>query len=188
MCLTRSWRIFCAPQGSVNSSSARLRHGRARTRQYARWIDTDQPATMWPCVSLPKCEILRRVLSCPTGRRPKRRDHPTEVRGSRFACAILLRVRGDFHAGPRIAPTGRAMQSVVKGMVQVHSVTYRIVRVRAGHYDVVRLLDDVRVGAFSIGSRHETIIEGEAPEVVREVARAALQGGRTTWAPRRLSA
>ncbi|HYQ45420.1 MAG TPA: hypothetical protein VER11_25715 [Polyangiaceae bacterium] len=80
------------------------------------------------------------------------------------------------------------MQSVVKGMVQVHSVTYRIVRVRAGHYDVVRLLDDVRVGAFSIGSRHETIIEGEAPEVVREVARAALQGGRTTWAPRRLSA
>jgi hypothetical protein len=74
-------------------------------------------------------------------------------------------------------------------MVQVHSVTYRIVRVRPGHYDVVRLLDDVRVGAFSLGSRREAIIvEGDAPEVVREVARAALQGGRTTWAPRRLTA
>jgi len=80
------------------------------------------------------------------------------------------------------------MQTVVKGMVQVRSVTYRIVRVRPGHYDVVRLLDDVRVGMFSLGARHEAIIEGDAPEVIREVARAALQGGRTTWAPRRLTA
>lgn len=80
------------------------------------------------------------------------------------------------------------MQAVVKGMVQVHSVTYRIVRVSAGHYDVVRLLDDVRVGTFSLGTRREAIIEGDAPEVIREVARAALQGGRTTWAPRRMTA
>jgi len=80
------------------------------------------------------------------------------------------------------------MQAVVKGMVQVHSVTYRIVRVRAGQYDVVRLLDDVRVGAFSLGTQREAIIEGDAPDVIREVARAALQGGRTTWAPRRLLA
>jgi hypothetical protein len=77
----------------------------------------------------------------------------------------------------------------VKGMVQVYSVTYRIVRVRTGHYDVVRLLDDVRVGSFSLGTKQEAIIiEGDSPEVIREVARAALQGGRTTWAPRRLTA
>jgi len=80
------------------------------------------------------------------------------------------------------------MQAVVKGMVQVHSVTYRIVRVRPGHYDVVRVLDDARVGMFSLGTQCEAIIEGDAPEVIREVARAALQGGRTTWAPRRLHA
>lgn len=80
------------------------------------------------------------------------------------------------------------MQAVVKGMVQVHSVTYRIVRVRAGQYDVVRLLDDVRVGSFSLGTKREAIIEGDAPDVIREVARAALQGGRTTWAPRRMLA
>ncbi|HKO50366.1 MAG TPA: hypothetical protein VJV79_21735 [Polyangiaceae bacterium] len=80
------------------------------------------------------------------------------------------------------------MQSVVKGMVQVHSVTYRIVRVRPGYYDVVRLLDDVRVGGFSLGVRGEALIEGDAPDVIRQVARAALQGGRTTWAPRRLLA
>jgi len=86
------------------------------------------------------------------------------------------------------------MQTVVKGMVQVHSVTYRIVRVRAGHYEVVRLLDDVKVGAFSFGTKQlgakqeAIIVEGDAPEGIREVARAALQGGRTTWAPRRLTA
>jgi hypothetical protein len=76
----------------------------------------------------------------------------------------------------------------VKGMIQVNSVTYRIVRVRAGHYDVVRLLDDVSIGSFSLGSGREPIIEGDAHEILRAVARAALQGGRTTWAPRRLSA
>ena len=80
------------------------------------------------------------------------------------------------------------MQAVVKGMVQVHSVTYRIVRVRTGHYDVVRLLDDVRIGTFTLGIQREAIIEGDAPELIRQIARAALQGGRTTWAPRRLSA
>ncbi|MET0792600.1 MAG: hypothetical protein ABW061_13855 [Polyangiaceae bacterium] len=80
------------------------------------------------------------------------------------------------------------MQTAVKGMIQVHSVTYRIVRVRAGHYDVVRLLDDVSIGSFSLGTGREPVFDGEARDILREVARAALQGGRTTWAPRRLSA
>ena len=71
-------------------------------------------------------------------------------------------------------------------MVQVQSVTYRIVRVSAGQYEVVRLLDDTRIGMFSLGGKlgNGVILEGDAQEVVREVARAALQGGRTSWAPR----
>jgi hypothetical protein len=80
------------------------------------------------------------------------------------------------------------MQMSVKGMVQVHSVTYRIVRVRPGHYDVVRLLDDARIGSFALGAGRIPVIEGDTQDVLREVARAAVQGGRTTWAPRRLSA
>ena len=80
------------------------------------------------------------------------------------------------------------MQMSVKGMIQVHSVTYRIVRVRAGQYDVVRLLDDARIGSFSLGNGRDPLIEGDAQDLLRAVARAALQGGRTTWAPRRLSA
>jgi hypothetical protein len=76
------------------------------------------------------------------------------------------------------------MQTAVKGMVQVHSVTYRIVRLRAGQYEVVRLLDDARVGMFSLGSQTEAVCDGAAPELIREIARAALQGGRTSWVPR----
>jgi len=91
-------------------------------------------------------------------------------------------------AGLALALSRREMQPVVKGMVQVRSITYRIVRVHAGQYEVVRVLDDVRVGKFSLGARGEAIIEGDAPDVIREVARTALQGGRTTWAPRRLLA
>lgn len=75
------------------------------------------------------------------------------------------------------------MQTSVKGMVQVHSVTYRIVRVRAGEYDVVRLLDDARVGMFCLGPEPRVDAPDDALELIREVARAALQGGRTTWAP-----
>jgi len=100
----------------------------------------------------------------------------------------FARARGEHEPLAQCLLYSKEMQAVVKGMVQVHSITYRIVRVRAGHYDVVRLLDDVRVGSFSLGSRREALVAGDATEVIREVARAALQGGRTTWAPRRLSA
>jgi hypothetical protein len=77
------------------------------------------------------------------------------------------------------------MQTIVKGMVQVQSVTYRIVRVQRGQYEVIRLLDDARVGAFSLGAHAEAHCDGAASELVREIARAALQGGRTSWTPRR---
>ena len=101
-----------------------------------------------------------------------------------------------FERGVRVAQTlayplllsNLEMQSAVKGMVQVHKITYRIVRVSAGKYEVVRLLDDVRVGMFSLGACEQPVLEGDSPDVIREIARAALQGGRTSWAPRRLTA
>jgi hypothetical protein len=77
------------------------------------------------------------------------------------------------------------MQPSVRGMVQVNSITYRIVRLRAGQYDVVRLLDDERIGSFALGGNTAALLEScSTPDVVREVARLALQGGRTSWAPR----
>jgi hypothetical protein len=79
------------------------------------------------------------------------------------------------------------MQTAVKGMIQVQSITYRIVRIQKGTYQVVRLLDDMAVGSFSLARRAEALCEGERPELIREIARAALQGARTSWAPHRLS-
>ena len=75
----------------------------------------------------------------------------------------------------------------IKGMVQVQSITYRIVRMQKGTYQVVRLLDDVNVGTFSLVARSEPVCKGDRPELIREIARAALQSARTTWVPRRLS-
>lgn len=78
------------------------------------------------------------------------------------------------------------MQTTVRGMVQVDSITYRIVRFAPGKYEVVRLLDDQNIGTFTLGGNRGvfTDAEGRAADVVREVARRALQGGRTSWAPR----
>jgi hypothetical protein len=74
------------------------------------------------------------------------------------------------------------MQSV-KGMVQVSGRTFRIVRVARGHYKVVRILDDTRVGSFwsEPGFR---VSEGEQQDLVRQVARCAIQCGKTSWVGR----
>jgi hypothetical protein len=77
------------------------------------------------------------------------------------------------------------MQTVVKGMVQVAGTTYRIVRLKRGHYDVVRILDDSRVGAFSSGASIEvTTDDGVDPALMREIVRVAIQGAKTSWVGR----
>ena len=76
------------------------------------------------------------------------------------------------------------MEPKLRGMVQVNRITYRIVRVRARQYEVVRVLDDQRVGMFSLGGNSGVGVEGGAPELIRDVARVAIQGGRTSWVPR----
>lgn len=76
------------------------------------------------------------------------------------------------------------MGLVVKGMVQVEGTTYRIVRVKRGHYKVVRVLDDVSVGTFSVGAAFEMAPDGVDEELMREIARVAIQGAKTTWVGR----
>jgi hypothetical protein len=72
------------------------------------------------------------------------------------------------------------MQFVVKGMVQVAGSTFRIVRVSRGQYEVVRILDDARVGSFCLEPTLK-VSEGPSRELLREVARCAIQGGKTSW-------
>ncbi len=74
-------------------------------------------------------------------------------------------------------------QTVVKGMVQVAGTTFRIVRIERGHYEVVRILDDVRLGSFW-NEPTCAVSESNDRDLLREVARCAIQGGKTTWVGR----
>ncbi|MGC4093502.1 MAG: hypothetical protein QM756_37515 [Polyangiaceae bacterium] len=69
----------------------------------------------------------------------------------------------------------------VKGMVQVAGTTYRIVRLAAGHYEAVRILDDARVGEFR--SIPEVSVTPKLVDVavMTDIARAALQGAKLSW-------
>jgi len=69
---------------------------------------------------------------------------------------------------------------VVKGMVQVSGSTYRVVRFERGHYKVVRILDDAQIGTFKLQPKYEAT-SGTDPELLIQVARAAIQGGKTSW-------
>ena len=73
---------------------------------------------------------------------------------------------------------------VVKGMVQVAGATYRIVRLGQGQYEVVRILDDARVGTFTSFPRVEITSSGIDHGMMREIARAAIQGAKTSWVGR----
>ena len=75
------------------------------------------------------------------------------------------------------------MQVVVKGMVQVAGTTFRIVRIEPGHYEVVRILDDTRLGSFWCEPTF-AVSDSFNRDLLREVARCAIKGGKTTWVGR----
>ncbi|HEY1533059.1 MAG TPA: hypothetical protein VGF76_03550 [Polyangiaceae bacterium] len=78
------------------------------------------------------------------------------------------------------------MDTIVKGMIQVAGTTYRIVRLKRGHYNVVRVLDDVLVGGFTSAPQIEIRPDGVDAELMREIARVAIQGAKTSWVGRAL--
>jgi hypothetical protein len=73
---------------------------------------------------------------------------------------------------------------VVKGMVQVAGTTYRVVRVAQASYEVVRILDDTRVGTFRSTPPVEIVAHGIEAGLMLEIARAAIQGAKTSWVGR----
>lgn len=75
------------------------------------------------------------------------------------------------------------MQIAVKGMVQVAGSTFRIVRVACGRYDVFRILDDSQLGSFWCEPTF-ALSASEDQDLLREVARSAIQGGKCTWVGR----
>lgn len=72
-----------------------------------------------------------------------------------------------------------------KGMVQVAGTTYRIVRLGARRYGVIRILDDAWVGSFSMDSRLEVTQSVLGLPSVRDIAKAAIRDAKISW-PRML--
>ena len=72
----------------------------------------------------------------------------------------------------------------VKGMVQVLGSTYRVVRVGLGRYEVIRLLDDARVGAFLTIPQARVESTSLDHNVMGEIVRASIQGAKTSWVGR----
>ena len=71
----------------------------------------------------------------------------------------------------------------VKGMVRVAGSTFRIVRIQHGHYEVIRILDDAHLGTFWSEPNFK-VSECENEDLLREIARSAIQGGKTSWVGR----
>jgi hypothetical protein len=65
-------------------------------------------------------------------------------------------------------------------MVQVRGVTYRVERVEAHHYAVVRLLDDVAMGAFRTLPGLRIHPRGCDEELFAEIAKTAMRFARTS--------
>lgn len=74
-----------------------------------------------------------------------------------------------------------AFMSMVKGMVQVAGSTYRVMRIEKGLYEVIRILDDLPVGTFRCSGGIEVIASSIEAGLLKTIARAAVQGGKTTW-------
>ncbi len=72
----------------------------------------------------------------------------------------------------------------IKGMVQVGGNTYRIVRVSTANYEVVRVLDDARVGTFRCAPHVEVTAHSIGQDLLREIARTAIRGAKTSWVGR----
>lgn len=75
------------------------------------------------------------------------------------------------------------MQIAVKGMVQVAGSTFRIVRVERARYEVFRILDDSRLGSFWCEPTF-ALSASEDQDLLRQVARSAIHGGKCTWVGR----
>jgi len=70
----------------------------------------------------------------------------------------------------------------VKGMVQVAGVTYRIVKIKHGRYEVIRILDEVRIGTFETVPRLRIHAADVDLERVRAVTVTALKQAKVSWA------
>jgi hypothetical protein len=75
----------------------------------------------------------------------------------------------------------RATPLAFKSLIRFGNVTYRIGRLRHGEYEVVRILDDVRIGTFGCFPELTVTSSSIHPAFILKIARAAARTARTSW-------
>ena len=68
-----------------------------------------------------------------------------------------------------------------KTLIRFGNVTYRIGRLRYGHYEVVRILDDARLGTFQSFPCLTVTSTTIHPAFILKIARAAARGASASW-------
>lgn len=71
--------------------------------------------------------------------------------------------------------------SDIKGMVVLGALTYRIVKLRRGTYEAIRILDEVCIGTFVTVPRLSVRAAGDDDAVLRAVAMTAMREAKTSW-------
>ena len=69
------------------------------------------------------------------------------------------------------------------GMIQVDGVTYRIGHLGSNAYEIVRLIDDVNLGAFRRERASLSSSFSAGGHCLRHIARIAVRQGKTKWHP-----
>ena len=68
-----------------------------------------------------------------------------------------------------------------KGMVQYLQQTYRIMKISQRSYEVIRILDDVQIGEFELGSKLCVHPNGVTHELLLQIAITALKQATVSW-------
>jgi hypothetical protein len=69
-------------------------------------------------------------------------------------------------------------------MVEFSRQTYRIMKINRGSYEVVRILDDARVGTFDVSPKLVVYPMGVSHELLMQVAMTALREAKVSWTGR----
>ena len=78
----------------------------------------------------------------------------------------------------------RAAPPLFKTLIRFGNVTYRIGRLSRGQYEVVRILDDVRLGTFESYPSLTVTSSRIHPSFILKIAQAAMRGARPSFIER----
>jgi hypothetical protein len=69
----------------------------------------------------------------------------------------------------------------VKGMIQHEGATYRIVKVGRGKYDVIRILDEIKLGCFETIPKLRVYPENVEEKLLLDISLTALKQAKISW-------